>query len=910
MRNFYNMTSSEAFSELSTNELGLTEAEANKRLIANGENIFRRKKKNRPLLLFLAQFKDIMTILLICAAAITAVTAFVTGDKNELVDTGILLFIILLNTFVGFIQQYRADNAIEKLRGLSVCKAKVFRDGKCVLINSEKLVAGDVIWLEEGDMVPADCRIIQCEQLRCDESALTGESNGVSKISGELNGIIPVSDRKNMLYSSTFVVKGQAKAVVTATGVNTEIGKIASMLEESKPAATPLEKILSKLGKVVSVSVIAIAAVIFVFGIFFRETTLLGNFMASVAIAVAAIPEGMPAVVTIIMAMGVQKMSRERAVVKKLHAVETLGGCNRICSDKTGTLTENKMTVEEVVTDFMLWNQNLKTEKSDLITDGKEKVKLNTYDLSAGRDALSMTIYNMLLCNTVKGKGKSIIGDPTEVALVNYASKSAEIKNHKILSINPFTSERKMMSVAVHTEWGDWCFAKGGVDILLNKCTKIYRNGQIVAITEEDRNRVLAANSEMAGRALRVLGFAYKEYNGTTDENNLIFSGICGMIDPPRRGVKEAVEECVNAGIVPVMITGDHKVTAFAIAKRLKIAKSEKEVVTGEELDEMSEEELSEKIPYFKVFARVSPKHKSLIVKKLQAAGNVVAMTGDGINDAPSIKAADIGIAMGISGTDVTKSASDMVITDDNFSTVVSAVREGRRVFSNVKKTIQFFIATNLAEVLSILIVTLLLYRFDFLTSTQLLWINLITDSLPVLSLGAEKAEKDIMKRPPRRANDLFSAESVVSVLYYGIAQTMIVLFAFLFSVWKYGNSVAVTITFLVLSFLELFHSFNIRSERSSVFGKGFFGNKMLFLTVLIGILVNVVLCIVPVFCTAFGVVFLNAEQWLFVFGVSLAIIPCGEIYKMILRAVIKRRRSVVCAKCFGNCGKRIKVNL
>ena len=862
MRDYHAISSEETLSALGTSELGLSRSEADSRLQKYGENVLKRKKKNGPLKLFLAQFKDFMTILLICAAAITAVTAFATKDVNELVDTGILLFIILLNTFVGFIQQYRADNAIEKLKQLSVCRVKTVRDGKDLLLDSTALVPGDIVWLEEGDMVPADCRILHCDQLKCDESALTGESRGVNKAEAALSGNLPVGDRKNMLYSSTFVVKGQAKAVVTATGADTEIGKIAEMLEETKAAATPLEKILATLGRIITGTVIAIAAVIFVFGIFFKESTLLGNFMSSVAIAVAAIPEGMPAVVTIIMAMGVQKMSRERAVVRKLHAVETLGGCNRICSDKTGTLTENRMTVEEIWTDFR-------------------------YDVSADRGtaAQKKLIECMLACNTVKGKGGRVIGDPTEVALVNFAASRAE-GTARPLGILPFTSERKMMSVASRTQEGDFIFAKGGADIILGKCSRISENGKVRPITEADREAVLAANHALAQKALRVLGFAYSEYGGAIREENLIFIGLCGMIDPPKRGVKEAVAECVRAGITPVMITGDHKDTAFAIAKRLGIAEEEREVVTGAELDAMPERELDERIPGYRVFARVSPKHKTLIVKRLQKAGNVVAMTGDGINDAPSIRSADIGIAMGVSGTDVTKSASGMVITDDNFATIVSAAREGRRVFSNIKKTIQFFLATNLAEVLSILAVTLALYKFDFLTSTQLLWINLITDSLPVLSLGTEKADKDIMLRPPRRANDLFSAPSMISVLFYGLAQTAIVLFAFLWSNARYGNAVAVTITFFVLSFLELFHSFNIRSERDSAFGKGFFGNKIMFLTLFIGIAVNVLLCVVPVLRAAFGITALTAGQWAFVFVCSVAIVPIGEMYKLIVKLV------------------------
>ena len=860
MQEFSSLTAEETLSALQSGETGLTGSEAAARLKKYGKNELRRKKKRGPIRLFLAQFADFMTIMLICAAAITAVTAFATGDKHELVDTGILLFIILLNTFVGFIQQYRADNAIEKLRQLSVGKTKCVRGGRDILEESDLLVPGDVIYLEEGDRIPADCRVLSCDRLRCDESALTGESKSVSKTAAVCAAGAAVGDRKNMLHSSTFVVSGQAKAVVVHTGKDTEIGKIAELLEETNAAATPLEKILAKLGKIISATVIAVAAVIFVFGIFFKDSTLIGNFMSSVAIAVAAIPEGMPAVVTIIMAMGVQKMSRERAVIRKLHAVETLGGCNRICSDKTGTLTENRMMVEEVRSDFC---ENL----GGGMTPARE-----------------LMLLCMRACNTVKGKDGSLIGDPTEVALVNYADRVRFEGAYTVFAVNPFTSERKMMSVAADTNFGKLWLVKGGADILLSKSTRIYAGGSVRQLTEKDRTSILSGNRELAGRALRVLGFAYNEY-GKDAENGLVFLGLVGMIDPPKKGVKEAVAECVRAGITPVMITGDHKDTAYAIAARLGIAENAGQVVTGAELDGMTDAELDARIPESRVFARVSPKHKSLIVKRLQKAGNVVAMTGDGINDAPSIRAADIGIAMG-SGTDVTKSASDMVIADDDFSTIVTAVREGRRVFSNIKKTIQFFLATNLAEVLSILVVTLALYSMDFLTATQLLWINLITDSLPVLSLGAEKAERDIMLRPPRRGNELFSARSMLSVLFYGLFQTAAVLFAFLYANAHYGNAVAVTVTFFVLSFLELFHSFNIRSETDSAFGKGFFGNKALFLTVFIGIGVNVLLCAVPLLREAFALTALTAGQWAFVFACSLSVIPAAELYKFVVRRI------------------------
>ena len=875
MRPFHSMTAEQTLTQLQTSALGLTEAEAARRREKYGENTVGEKKKGGVIKLFLAQFKDFMTILLICAAAISAVVAYLTEDVHELADTGILLFIILLNTVVGFVQQYRADNAIEKLKKLSVCRVKAVRGGKDVVLDATALVPGDIVNLEEGDRVPADCRILQSAEVRCDESALTGESSSTAKNTETCNAETIVADRKNMLYSSTFLVKGQAKAVVVNTGKQTEIGKIAAEIEGTQAFKTPLEKTLAVLGKVITAFVIAVAALIFVFGIFFKGDTLLGNFMSSVAIAVAAIPEGMPAIVTVIMAIGVQRMSKQRAIVRKLHAVETLGGCSCICSDKTGTLTENRMTVEECAVDF-----------SALHPQGVHFIGKNAPLGASGEKLLNC----MRVCNSVKGNVGRRLGDPTEVALVNYADACGQNLQFRVFGCDPFSSEKKRMTVAAETSEGRFCFVKGGADVVLRRCNRILRNGEVYPISKAEETAVLSETAALASRALRVLGFAYCEYTGSVSDENLIFIGICGMIDPPKAGAKDAVAECVQAGITPVMITGDHKDTAYAIASRLGIANNEREVITGAELDALTPTERDARVSECRVFARVSPSHKSLIVEQFQKSGNVVAMTGDGINDAPGIRKADIGIAMGLSGTDVTKSAADMVIADDDFSTIVKAVEEGRRVFSNIKHTIQFFLATNLAEVLSILIVTLALYRYDFLTSTQLLWINLITDSLPVLSLGAERAERDAMLRPPRRAGDLFAADSMIPVLFYGLMQAALCIGVFVWGVGRYGNAVAVTMTFFVLSFLELFHSFNIRSEYGSAFGKGFFENKMLFLTVFIGVAVNVVLCVVPAFCTAFGIVPLTAAQWAVVFGTSLSIVPVAEIFKAIRRAFMRKK--------------------
>lgn len=864
---YHSMTAQQVFNALKTRESGLAEQEAEARLAACGENALPGKAKGSAFRLFLAQFKDVMTILLICAAVVSAVVAYVTEDAHELADTGILLFIILLNTFVGFLQQYRADHAIETLKKNSVCRVKAVRGGRDVLLDSTALVPGDIIFLEEGDRIPADCRILSCEELRCDESSLTGESASAHK-DADVSRARAAADRKNMLYCSTFVVHGQARAVVVRTGADTEIGRIADMLGETGAEKTPLEKTLAVLGRVITASVIAVAAIIFVFGVFFKDVGVLGNFMSAVAVAVAAIPEGMPAVVTVIMAMGVQKMSRERAIVRKLHAVETLGGCSCICSDKTGTLTENRMTVEVLVCDF----------------SSGEEIAADAFD--AARYPYPAAC--MHVCHSVRERGGRLSGDPTEVALVRF-TQSLDLPFRRI-GVVPFDSERKRMQVTVHTPRGDLRFEKGAADVLVRLCASIDEGRGARPMTDADRARVLEATARLSARALRVLGFAYGE-GAAAGEEGLVFCGVCGMIDPPRAGAAEAVAACKTAGIKPVMITGDHRDTAFAVAQRLGIASDEEQVLTGEQLDAMTEQEQKERIPRARVFARVSPKHKRTVVERFREAGDVVAMTGDGINDAPGIRRADIGIAMGKAGTDVTKSAADMVIADDNFATIVTAVREGRRIFANIRRTIQFFLATNLAEVLSILVVSLAFYRYGFLTSTQLLWINLITDSLPVLSLGAEGAERDVMRRPPSRASDLFSPVSLCSVFFYGAFQAAVCVAVFVGCQSAYGNAVAVTATFFVLSFLELFHSFNIRSERHSAFGRDFFRNKMLFVTVGIGVAVNLVLCAFAPLRAAFSLSPLTAAQWAVVFGASLSVIPAAELYKCLLRLLAKKRR-------------------
>lgn len=844
---------------------GLREEEARERLEKNGRNVFREGKKKSKIALFFSQFKDLMTIILILAAFLSAVLAFITKDRNELVDTGILLFIILLNAVVGFLQQYRADKAIENLKKLSTCEAKVVRDGKVRVIDAEELVVGDIIELEEGDRIPADCRILESKDFRCDESTLTGESKPVLK-SDCIVTKKALAERKNTAHYSTFCVKGSARAVVTAVGMDTETGKIAGLLEKTETVASPLDKLITKLGKIITISVLSVAGVLFLGGMLSKRVGFLQNVMNAVAVAVAAIPEGMGAVVTVILAMGVQRMAKANAVMRKLSAVQTLGSCTCICSDKTGTLTQNKMTVEEIATDFSVPSETF-----------------------TGTGLQRELLKCMRVCNTVKGGAGAYVGDPTEVSLVEYADKYRCEYAFRAAGGVPFSSERRMMSVL--TDGGE-LYVKGGADVVLKRCTKILTASGERPLTSADVARIQNRMKDCSSRAMRVLGFARGKGE---KEESLTFLGLAAMLDPPKEGAKEAVLACKKAGIRTVMITGDSADTAFAIAKRLGIAQSESEVLTGDEIDALGEEYNAVATRY-SVYARVSPRHKQQIVSALQKKGEVVAMTGDGVNDAPALRAADIGVAMG-SGTDVTKNAAEIVLKGDDFSTLVHAVEEGRNVFFNIKKTISFFLATNLAEVLAVLVVSLFLWKYAFLSSTQLLWINLITDSLPVLALGVERTE-GAMNRPPVSEKEIFSRSSLVRIAFFGVVQTMIVVTLFLVGLRLWGNAVASTVCFLTLSLLELFHAFNVRLENGRVRLKNFVSNRALLVTVLIGIVVNVVLVLAPPLRYAFGLETLNGVQWLSVAVCSLSVLVFGLVYNAIenLRPLKRRKKhSLLC---------------
>lgn len=883
----YLSTPEEVFKETSSSEKGLTSEQAQKRLEENGKNRLEEGKKKSVIRRLLEQFADPMIIILIVAAAISGITAAFEGGFPS--DVIIILFVVILNAILGVVQESKAEKAIEALQEMAAATSKVERDGKVMQIKSEDLVVGDVIILEAGDAVPADARIIESASLKIEEAALTGESVPVNKFIDIINlkdteKDVPLGDRKNMMYMGSSVVYGRGRAVVTATGMDTEMGKIAGALAQAQDGQTPLQKKLAQLSKILSFIVIGICAVIFAIGIIREIVTgnqiglefLLNTFMIAVSLAVAAIPEGLAAVVTVVLSIGVTNMSKKNAIIRKLTAVETLGCAQIICSDKTGTLTQNKMTVVEHYGD-------------------DEKM------LATG----------MALCTDVNiDENKEIIGEPTEAALVAYAltldlNKNDLSKSEPRVAEAPFDSMRKMMST-VHAKDGAYIqYTKGAPDEVLKCCTKILKDGKVRDITEADRTEILKKNKEYADRALRVLACSFKELSEIPAdqspealEKDLVFCGLVGMIDPVRPEVKAAIEECRTAGIRPIMITGDHKDTATAIAMELGIIDSPDAAITGAQLNEISDEDFEKDVEKYSVYARVQPEHKVRIVNAWKKRGMITAMTGDGVNDAPSIKSADIGVGMGITGTDVTKNVADMVLADDNFATIVSAVEEGRRIYDNIRKSIQFLLASNLSEVLSIFFANLL--GFTILKPVHLLWINLVTDCFPALALAMEKGEKNIMSRPPRNSKDgIFSGGVGFDIFYQGLFVTGLTLAAYFIGhyieagVWEITNSPdGMTMAFLTMSMCEIFHSLNMRSQRGSTVAMTFRGshNMYLFGSCLLSLLMTTVVIYVPFLANAFDFQTIDLMEYAVALALAFAIIPLVEIVKAIERAVDKRK--------------------
>lgn len=857
---------------------GLTNEEAKKRLEENGENKLAEQARDGMIKKFFKSLLDPMIIMLLAAAGISLVTSIISHESFT--DVFIILFVVIVNTILGMVQESKAEQAIDSLMEMTKAQSKVIRDGVIQTIKSEDVVVGDVIVVEAGDSVPADCRIIESYSLKVEESALTGESIPVNKIVDIINlrenvMDIPLGDRTNMLYSGSTIAYGRGKAIVVATGMDTEMGKIAQALQDVEDEKTPLQKKMAEISKMLTKLVVGISLFVFIFGLIktgdFSLNSVLDTFLIAVALAVAAIPEGLPAVVTIILSMGVTSMSKRQALIRKISAVETLGCTQVICSDKTGTLTQNKMTVVDS-----------ETEDEKLLA----KAMALCSDADIGVD------------------DKEAFGEPTEAALVNYANKIG-LPKYKLsaeaprIGEVPFDSMRKLMTT-VHNENGQIMqYTKGACEILLDRCSHILKNGKVVPINESDKIEIKKLNKEYADKALRVLGAAYRQHNEIPQkfetenlERDLTFIGFFGMIDPCRPEVADAIENCKSAGIRVVMITGDHIDTATAIGMNLDIISDPKEAMTGMELDNYSDEELIEIVNTHSVFARVQPEHKTRIVTALKAQDLVVAMTGDGVNDAPSIKSADIGVAMGITGTDVTKGASDMVLADDNFATIVNAVEEGRKIYDNIRKVLQFQLSTNMAEVLYVFLASAM--GITIVTPAQLLWINMVTDSTPGLALGMEKAEGNLMTRKPRSSNEsVFANGAASAMIVHGIIMAALVLLAFFVGQFMelghfgiFESKDGMTMAFLTANFIEMFYAIAMRSQNGSIFTMKT-RNKWLAGSMLITLLLTLLVIYTPL-ATMFGLANISLVELLTAIGISIVIIPFAEIHKLFYRIIHK----------------------
>ena len=894
MKNWYQKSAKEVEEELKTDmQNGLSDEKVKDAREQYGFNELKAKKKKSLLVKFLEQFKDFMIIVLIIAAIVSGIVGVAEGEG--ITDTIIILIVVILNAIIGVAQESKAEKSLEALQKLSAHASKVVRNGNIIVVPSRDLVPGDIVVLDTGDYVPADLRMIEAVNLKSQESALTGESVPVEKtvdtISDEEVG---VGDRTNMLFSSSLITYGRGKGIVVETGMNTEVGKIAEIINSSEEGTTPLQEKLNKLGKTLGIAALAICVVIFIIGILYGKEPI-HMFMTAVSLAVAAIPEGLAAVSTIVLAIGVQRMVKRNAIVKKLPAVETLGSASVICSDKTGTLTQNKMTVQKIYVD----NKLMDLENIEIVQENSDLEKL---------------VYNAMLCNDTKvGENNELTGDPTETALVDMGMK-LDVDIDKIFSFDrleeiPFDSSRKLMTTVHQINNQYIVYTKGGVDELLKNCTSYIIDNEIKNNLEEFKESIYLNNENMAKEALRVLSFGYKIIDKLPEtkeeieklESDLIFVGLVGMIDPPREEAKKAVEKCKTAGIKTVMITGDHKITATAIAKQLGILENEDEAITGAELEKMSDEDLTKNIRKYSVYARVSPEHKVRIVRAWQANGEIVAMTGDGVNDAPALKNADIGCAMGMVGTDVAKEAADVILTDDNFATVVSAVEEGRRIYDNILKAIQFLLSSNVGEIIvlfiAILITPLLAQWFHItdisalepLLPIHILWINLVTDSLPALALAFDPAAKNVMNRKPnKKEKGIFTKGMTWRVVYQGVMIGLLTLIAFIVGLATPGVTdehmkleIAQTMAFCVLALSELVHVFNVRDNYNSLFKTKVFNNSKLILAILASAALMFIILLVPGLRQIFSIAALPKENILEVILLVVAPLVIVEIFKL-----------------------------
>ena len=899
MENWYQKDIEEVKKILGTDlEKGLTENKVHELQNTKGFNELKAKKKKSLIVKFLEQFKDFMIIVLIIAAIVSGVVGVLEGEG--ITDTIIILVVVIVNAIIGVAQENKAEKSLEALQKLSAHASKVIRNGNLIVVPSRELVPGDIVVLDTGDFVPADLRIFEAINLKSQESALTGESVPVEKTMEAISEEVGIGDRTNMLFSSSLVTYGRGKGIVVETGMNTEVGKIAQIINSSEETTTPLQEKLNKLGKTLGIAALVICVIIFIIGWLYGKEPI-HMFMTAVSLAVAAIPEGLAAVSTIVLAIGVQRMVKKNAIVKKLPAVETLGSASVICSDKTGTLTQNKMTVKKIFVD----NKLMAMENITLVEPKSNLEKL---------------VYIAMLCNDTKvGENNELTGDPTETALVDMGM-NLDIDVHKIFDIDrlneiPFDSVRKLMTTVHKIDDKYLVYTKGGVDELLKICNTYILDDKIKTDLENYKNEIYSNNEEMAKQALRVLAYGYKIIEKLPEtpeeidklESELTFIGLTGMIDPPREEAKVAVSKCKTAGIKTVMITGDHKITATAIAKELGILENEDEAITGAELEKMSDEDLTKNIRKYSVYARVSPEHKVRIVRAWQANGEIVAMTGDGVNDAPALKNADIGCAMGVVGTDVAKEAADVILTDDNFATVVAAVEEGRRIFDNILKAIQFLLSSNVGEIIvlfiAILITPLLAKWFNItnisalepLLPIHILWINLVTDSLPALALAVDPAAKNVMNRKPaKKGKGIFTKGMTWRVIYQGIMIGLLTLAAFIIGLSTKNVDetqkikIAQTMAFCVLALSELVHVYNIRDNKNSIFKTGILNNTKLILAILGSAALMLVILFIPALRNIFDIAILPKDKILETLLLIFAPIIIVEIFKLLKINTIK----------------------